>query len=88
MIAGGEHSDVAPSADKQINFNTQHTGIALNQLKQMKNFKTNVDVIKYDTVMNNFNENMNLQCSSGFYLEVASPALLSFAKRKNPMFQH
>ena len=47
----------------------------------MKNLKKNVDVINYDTVINNFNENINLQCSSGFYLEVASPALLSLAKQ-------
>ena len=81
MITVAEHSDEALSADNQINFDTRHTGFALNQSKQMKNLKKNVDVINYDTVINNFNENMNLQCSSGFYLEVASPALLSLAKQ-------
>ena len=39
-------------------------------------------VIKdFDTVYNNFNENINVKCSCGFYLWVASPVLLDLAKQ-------
>ena len=81
MITTAEHSDDARSADNQVNFNSRHTGFALNQSKQVKNLKKNADIINYDTVINNFNENINIQCSSGFYLNVASPALLYLAKQ-------
>ena len=81
MITEVEHSDEALIANNQVNFNTRQTGFALNQSKQMKNLRKNAEAINYDTVINNFNENINLQCSSGFYLEVGSPALLSLAKQ-------
>ena len=81
MITVAEFSDEALSANNQVNFNTRQTGFALNQSKQMKKLRNNVDVINYDMVINNFNENIKLQCSSGFYLEVGSPALLSLAKQ-------
>ena len=60
---------------------TRHTGFSLDQSKQKKNLKKDALIDNYDTVINNYNENVNLKCSSGFYLIVANPALLFLAKK-------
>ena len=82
MIANALQSDEAlASVDSSLSYNTRHTGFALNQSKLLKNLQKDADINDYDTVINNFNENINVKCSSGFYVEVASPALLSLAKQ-------
>ena len=75
MIADALQSDEAlASVDSSLSYNTRHTGIALNQSKLLKNLQKDADINDYDTVINNFNENINVKCSSGFYVKVASPA--------------
>ena len=66
---------------KNLNYNTRQAGFTLNQGKQFDNLKKDSNIANYDTVLNNFNENMNVKCNSGFYIQVASPALLSLAKQ-------
>ena len=66
-------------------FSADHTssrslGFALNRAKQTKNLIKDTNVQDYDMVRNNHDENVNVKCSSGFYLEVAHPALLYLAK--------
>ena len=82
MNALSEQSNEAlAKADSNHLHNTRHTGFALNQSKQMKNLQKDAIIDNYDTVINNYNENMNIKCSSGFYLSGASPALLSLARQ-------
>ena len=70
MIAVTGQSDEAQlSADNPISYNTRLAGFALNQSKQSKYLRQDAD---FETVVNNFNENGNMKCNSGFYLEVAS----------------
>ena len=81
MLYVTELSDVThASVDKQ-NYNTRQAGFTLNQGKQFENLRKDSNIANYDTVINNFNENMNVKCNSGFYIQVASPALLSLAKQ-------
>ena len=64
-----------------LSASTRHTGFSLDQSKQTNNLKKDALVVNYDTVVNNYNENVNVKCSSGFYLKVANPALLFLAKQ-------
>ena len=59
---------------------SRSAGFALNRVKQTKNLIKDTNVQDYDMVRNNHDENVNVKCSSGFYLEVAHPALLHLAK--------
>ena len=56
-----------------LSASTRHTGFSLDQSKQTKNLKKDALIVNYDTVVNNYNENVNVKCSSGFYLKVANP---------------
>ena len=47
----------------------------------MKNLRQDADIPDFDTVINNYDENVNIKCSSGFFLEVARPAILSLSKQ-------
>ena len=76
-----ESNEALVSVENAHEINTRHTGFALNQSKQIKNLRRDAVIENYDTVINNHDENLNAKCSSGFYLEVASPALLSLAKQ-------
>ena len=80
MITGTEHSDKALIRAEPEHVQ-RHTGFALNQSKQVKNLVKDAAIKDFDTVYNNFNENINVKCSSGFYLWVATPVLLDLAKQ-------
>ena len=62
-------------------FDTRHAAFALNCTKQLKNLRKDAIIEDFDIVINNHEENVNVKCSSGFYLKVASPALLSLANQ-------
>ena len=74
------NDDVLVRADVP-RYNTRHTEFTLNQSKLTKNLKKDAIIENYVTVVNNYQENVNIKCGSGFYLEVAGPALLSLAKQ-------
>ena len=67
--------------DNNPSYNTRHTGFSLDQSKQKNNLKKDALIDNYDIVINNFNENVNVKCSSGFYLKVGNPALLFLARQ-------
>ena len=69
--------------DQTRKYNTRHTGYSLNQSKQTTNLIKDATENNYDLVVNNHDENVNVKCSSGFYLEVANPALLFLAKQSS-----
>ena len=54
---------------------------ALNKKKLTKNLKKDALISMYETTVNNHEQNVNIKCSSGFFLEVASPGLLDLAKQ-------
>ena len=74
-------NEALASVDNGHLSNTRHTGFALDQSKQIKNLRRDAVIENFDTVINNHNENINVKCSSGFYLEVTCPSLLSLAKQ-------
>ena len=81
-----EHTNEAlASVDNHAhNHNTRHTGYSLDQSKLTKNLIKDATLnCNYDKVINNYGENLNLKSSSGFYLEVARPALLSLANQSS-----
>ena len=80
MAAVTEHTNEALTpADNPQNINTRLIGFALNQSKQTKNLKKDALKTTYETVVNNFNENINITCSSGFFLKVILPCFLELA---------
>ena len=83
MIAATEHpNDTLNCVDNNPStYNTRHARFTLNQAKQLKTLRQDAGLADFDTVINNFDENVNVKCNSGFFLEVASPALLSLAKQ-------
>ena len=82
MIAEVEiTNDTLACVDISSNFHTRHAAFALNRTKQLKNLRKDAIIEDFDIVINNYEENVNIKCSSGFYLEVASPALLSLANQ-------
>ena len=62
-------------------YTTKRASFALNKKKQIKNLKKDAIIATFDTVVNNYNQNINIKCSSGFFLEVASPCLHDLAKQ-------
>ena len=82
MLSATEQTDVTlPSVDNNLIYSTRQAGFALNRTKQLDNLTKDTDIMNYDMVANNFNENVNVKCNSGFYIQVASPALHSLAKQ-------
>ena len=67
--------------DKTLTYNTRQAGFTVNQSKLSKNLKKDASIQDYEIITNNFDENVNIKCSSGFYNEVARPAILSLAKQ-------
>ena len=67
----------AVNYDKKL---TTRATFALNKKKHMNNLKKDAVIEDYQVTFNNFNENVNIKCSSGFFLAVANPALLVLAK--------
>ena len=53
----------------------------LNKEKIVKSLVNDAFKDDFETIFNNFNENVNIKCSSGFFLEVAGPALIDLAKQ-------
>ena len=73
-------SNDAP-AGVNANYDTRLAGFSLNHTKQIRNMKRDASIANFDTVINNHDENINIKCSSGFFLEVANPAMLDLAKQ-------
>ena len=74
-------NDALISVDNESH-TTINIGFALRQSKlTTKKLKKDAIIDNYDTDINNYEENINLKCSSGFYLKAANPALLSLAKQ-------
>ena len=81
-IAGEVNNDALTSVNN-ASPSIRHTEFAMKQSKLTKNLKKDATIINYDTLVNNYEENVNLKCSSGFYLQVANPALLALAKQSS-----
>ena len=62
-------------------YKTRRATFALNKKKLTKNLKKDALINTFDTVYNNFDENVNIKCSSGFFLEVIGPGFLQLAKQ-------
>ena len=60
-------------------YKTRRATFALNKKKLTKNLKKDALIHVYETVINNFDENVNIKCSSGFFLEVINPSFLELA---------
>ena len=80
--------DKAPRAtpDKVVNtptYKTRRATFALNKKKLTKNLKKDATINPYDIVRNNFDENLNIKCSSGFFLDVICPGFLSLAMQSS-----
>ena len=58
--------DEAPLSVNAPTHSTRHTDFALKQSKLTKNLKKDAISTNYETVINNYDENINLKCSSGF----------------------
>ena len=78
-----EVNNEALTSVNNVSSSIRHTDFAMKQLKLTKNLKKDAIIINYDTIVNNYEENVNLKCSSGFYLQVANPALLALAKQSS-----
>ena len=78
-------SDIIDASNEAVvtesSYNTRHTGFSMDQSKQTNNLKRDALIDNYDTVINNYSENVNVKCSSGFYLKVGNPALLFLARQ-------
>ena len=82
MISRTEQSDQAPNrVNNRVEPVTRHTGFSLNQSKQVKNLVNDATISDYDILINNFDENVNIKCSSGFFIRVGSPAILDLARQ-------
>ena len=81
MLFATQQTDVTLAGVDNLTYNTRQAGFALNRSKQLENLTKDTDIANYDTVINNFNENVDVKCNSGFYIQVASPALHSLAKQ-------
>ena len=81
MIEAVNTNDTLTCVDNPSYFDTRHAAFALNHAKQLKNLRKDAVIEDFDIVINNHEENVNIKCSSGFYLEVASPGLLSLANQ-------
>ena len=66
---------------KTPTYKTRRAAFALNKKKLTRNLKKDPMIDTYETVCNNFDENVNIKCSSGFFLEAISPGFLSLAKQ-------
>ena len=76
---------VAENQVKTPSFKTRRATFALNKKKLTRNLKKDAQIENYQTVYNNFDENVNIKCSSGFFLEVIGPGFLELAKQaSNP----
>ena len=80
-------TNVAPYADNGVGktptFKTTRAVFALNKKKQLKNLKKDAQISTFHAIANNFNENVNIKCSSGFFLQVASPGFHDLASQSS-----
>ena len=87
-----QNLDKAPAATldnlvKTPTYKTRRAAFALNRKKLTRNLKKDALINTYETVCNNFDENVNIKCSSGFFLEVISPGFLSLARQSSNAFE-
>ena len=61
--------------------NTRRATFALNQKKLTKTLIKDAHIEDFEVVTNNFDQNVNIKCSSGFFLTVATPVCLDLAKQ-------
>ena len=66
-------------------YKTRRATFALNKKKLTRNLKKDATINMYETTVNNYEQNVNLKCSSGFFLEVASPGFLDLAKQSSDL---
>ena len=67
-----KHTNEALKSVDKAQCTTRHTGFTLDQSKLTKNLIKDAKLNDYDEVINNYGDNVNLKCSSGFYLEVST----------------
>ena len=83
MEARAQQAEVAAlaitSVDNTCSYNTRLAGYTLNQAKQLKNLRQDADIPDFDTVINNYDENVNMKYSRGTFLKVARPFILSLS---------
>ena len=75
--------DNALAANKVMTptFKTRRATFALNKKRLTRNLKKDAQIENFHTVYNNFDENVNIKCSSGFFLNVIGPGFLELAKQ-------
>ena len=66
-----------------IGYKTKRAAFALNKKKLTKNLKKDAQIAMFDTTVNNYDENISIKCSSGFFLEVASPGFHDLAMQSS-----
>ena len=85
-MAAITHNNLATNVAKTDNvvgrtptYKTRRAAFALNKKKLTKTLKKDALIAMYETTVNNYNENVNIKCSSGFFLQVASPGFHDLA---------
>ena len=64
---------------KTPTYRTRRAGFALNKKKLTKNLKKDALINTFEAIFNNYDENVSIKCSSGFFLEVITPGFLELA---------
>ena len=81
------YSNTAALTPSFASFSTiQHTDYGLSRTRQTRNLKRDATKQNYTVEINDNDKNVNIQGNSGFFLEVASPLLLSLSQQTiNPI---
>ena len=81
------YSNTAALTPSFASFSTiQHTDYGLSRTRQTRNLKRDASIENYTVEINDNDKNVNIRCNSGFFLEVASPLLLSLSQQTvNPL---
>ena len=61
---------------------SRQSEFSLNKTRQAKKLQKNaINIDTYEVTINNYDTNVNLRCNTGFYAQVAGPALLNLAEQ-------
>ena len=71
------HSEEDPTSNSMPSYisNTKHAPYALNRQKQLSRLQKDTLLGNYTITVSPSNQNVNIQCSTGFYTQVALPSL-------------
>ena len=85
MALSLDHHDISTMDVDALNAHnhvSRQSEFTLNRTRQTKKLQKNaINIETYEITINNYDTNVNLRCNTGFYAQVAGPALLNLAEQ-------